>query len=843
MSRLWNRLQAILNRPGVRFFLALLLMVGVTLSVYHNLLFPADALEKYPWSSDGWGHLMKADFLSQQIEMGNAYPELFPGWYNGVQLLRYYAPLPYYALVGVFRITGDVFIAGNWFLFLCGLFGAASFLLYRKWMGWLPAFLGGVLFLLLPDNLRVAFAEGNIPRVVATALLPLTVYFLLSVLQNEKRVYHLLCLTLLVALITLSHAMMAAIFAVCMGLFVIIYWFMARTTPAVAGKSLGGIACGVLLASWWLIPSLVGGIAEINQAAASESVARIPLIMSLNPLTRLANKEAFYLGVSLIIGIGVFLYFWRRITPMVKSWMLVGIFATLLGSTLVSGIYQFMPMSHLLWPIRFMSFGGFALVLGLAFFGAWLLETMRPRIWYLRHVAFVALAVILILDFAPSTILAAGRTVPDDLLEVSGQLSELEGWREATLDLSRFGSAPSYLVTAVGGREQVFGWAYQGCATVPIIASINSAFEEGYDAYAVDRLDRLGVDDVILLKGISISETVQTSLPNHGYQLVYDGSRVSLYHKDGVPRASELGHSILGIGDGTYNLALLFPQTEAGKSAYVDDYELDFLKQYDCVVLSRFNWHNKARAEALVTAYAGQGGKLVIDLTGSPLDVLAKEPHFLGVYGEPVSILYQAILHTDGREEPLLPFRADCLPWHSFTLQGLDVAMVTFPYAGVDGIALGYKTINGGRVTFLGLNLIYHAILTDDPVAIRLLEDELGMATESVVERRSIILEDYRAAEDGYRFSIELAKETDIVVPVAHHDGTVVEIDGVAVPTVSIDHMVSFTAPEGQHSIYITVMGVPAETIGKVITGVGILGLVPLLAGRRRLQRFLGRRS
>jgi len=812
----------------------------MALFFYHSVLFPADDTEKYPWSSDGWGHLMKAEFLSQQIDEGNTYPALFPGWYNGIQLLRYYAPLPYYGLVGVFRITGDIFTAGNWFLFLCGLFGGISFLLYRRWIGVLPAVLGGVLFMLLPDNLRVAFAEGNLPRVVAAALLPLAFYFLLSVVQDGKRVRNLVGLAVMVSLITLSHAMMAPIFVACMGLFVIAHWLLGGTGGVAAvGRSLGVLVCGLLLAGWWLVPSLTGGIAEIDQAAASEAVARIPLSMSLDPLIRLANREAFYIGVSLLVGAAVFTYFRRRLGPAARGLILVGIFATLMGSTIVSGLYQFMPMSHLLWPIRFMTFGGFALALGLSFFGAWLLASVRHRTWPLQHVAFIALAALLVADFYPSTVLAAGRAIPDDLLRVSQELDEMDGWREATLDLSRLGSAPSYLVTAVGNRDQIFGWAYQGCATVPIIASINFALEEGFHAYAFDRLERLGVDDVIMMKGISISENVEASLPVYGYQQIYDGSRVKLYHKDGVPRASELAHTVLGIGAGAYNLALLFPQTEVGESVFVDDYQPDFLRQYDTVVLSRFNWHHKRDAEALITAYAEQGGKVLVDLTASPLDILAKEPRFLGVYGEPVKVLYQATLQMDGGEWPLLPFRADYLPWTSFTPQGVDVEAVTFPYSEVTGTALGYKLVDGGRMAFLGLNLIFHAALTRDPVAIRLLEDELELTADVAVARRSIILEDYRATEDGYRFGIELTGETDIVVPVAYHGGTVVEVDGVAVPALSIDHMVSFTMPEGRHSVYITVKGVLSEAIGIAATGAGAVGLVLLLGGRRRIRRFL----
>jgi uncharacterized membrane protein len=102
-------------------------------------------------------------------------------------LLRYHAPLPYYLLLGLFQLTGNIWWAGNLFLFLTSLGGGLSLLLYRRWLGWLPAVAGGVLFMVLPDNLRVAFAEGNLPRALATALLPLAFYFFLRLVVFDGR--------------------------------------------------------------------------------------------------------------------------------------------------------------------------------------------------------------------------------------------------------------------------------------------------------------------------------------------------------------------------------------------------------------------------------------------------------------------------------------------------------------------------------------------------------------------------------------------------------------------------------------------------------------------------------
>ncbi len=812
-----------------------LLMVGLGLLLYRGLLFPSDPAAVAPWSSDGWGHLMKAQYLLQQIRAGNWYPDLFSGWYNGMELLRYYAPIPYYGLAGVLAITNNVYVAGNWFLFLCAIFGGLSFLLYRGRIGLVPAAVGGVLFMILPDNLRVALAEGNIPRVVATALLPLAFYFLLNVLQYRGRRRDIIGLTAAVLAMVLSHAMMAAIFLVCMGVFSLVYWFAAHTRPQVFGKALFGMGTGVLLSFWWLLPSLVGGVTEVDQKNSSEALARFPLSVSLDPLLRLHDREIFYIGLSLVLGLIAILWFRKKLSPMVKSLAIVGLVTILVSSTVFTGVYNAIPFSYLFRPLRFLSFAGFALLLAVVGFGSWLWFKTNGR-RYLGRVAFVVLAALLLLDCWPSLGLVHGRTVPEDLTTVATEMRDASGWREATLDLSRLGSAPSYLFTAVSDREQIFGWAYQGSATVDLTSSINLALQEGYDTYTIDRLNRLGVDDAVVLNNSEVSPTIGAALQAAGYTREYTSSRVDYYHRDGAPRAYTLNYDLLGIGDGAYNLAVLFPQMELGQSAYVDDYSLDFLCQFKRLLLSRFKWHDRAKAEALVTAYAERGGRPVIDLTGTQDDVLAKEPYFLGVYGEPVNVIYQATLQVDGRSEPLLPFRADYLPWNSFTPQGLDVDLVTFPYAGVEGVAWGYKLVNGARVDFVGLNLLFHAVLTHDPVAVSLLEEQLGMAANQPSVHQYLPLQDYRADQSGYTFSMTVAEATQVVVPVAYHDGLTLAVDGQEAPIVAMNNLVTFSLPAGTHAIALTPGTTAMHAVGEAIAGLAAVAFIGVgwLGVRRR---------
>ncbi len=48
---------------------AILVIVLVTFALYAGVVFPRDPDVIYPWSSDAWGHLIKAVYLRQEIEI------------------------------------------------------------------------------------------------------------------------------------------------------------------------------------------------------------------------------------------------------------------------------------------------------------------------------------------------------------------------------------------------------------------------------------------------------------------------------------------------------------------------------------------------------------------------------------------------------------------------------------------------------------------------------------------------------------------------------------------------------------------------------------------------------
>ncbi len=807
------------ERGTVRLALAAFLLALVAVLVYRAILFAPSSL--YPWASDTLGHVLKAEYLLDQLRLGRLYPDLFPGWYVGVQMMRYYPPLPYYLLAALLAVVGDSVRAANVFIVLCALIGGLAWLPYRRWIGLPAALVGGILYLFLPDNVRVALAEGNLPRVMATALLPLAVYLLLRALEVDGARRHRLGLTCCFAAIVLCHAMMAAIYTACCALLIVLCLVMRATAFRRGALALVSIALGVMLSGWWLLPSLTGGITELDASAMTEALAVFPLTTYLNPILRAADPEIVYPGAALLLAATVLLFVRRGgdATAVALTW--TGLFGVLISTPGFNALFGALPMSNLFWPLRFLGIASFALLLAVLW--------RAPTLW--RSPLVVALLVGLVAaDSLLSARLIHLQPANRDVIAVADALPALSGWRQATLDHSRLGSAASYFFTAWGGREQLYGWAYQGARTARNVAAINEGLQRGYTPYVLDRLTLLGVDDLALLRAPDIDPALPGALLHAGFEAVYRGDALTLYHRSGAPRAYTVRWPALGIGRGAQNAAYLFPQMVVGGKTRLDEYTPAELTAYRTLFLSGFEWKDRRQAEALIEQAARAGVRIVIDLNGVPHDPLAREPYFMGVWGETI-ILGPGAVRIYGEGEhvyPLQNFSVQFDTWQTCTPQGLDREVLWLNYLGARSAVLGYNEIGAGRVWFVGLNIPYHAALTQDAAAIGLLAELFDLPPGEGNAYQSVPLLDYIPSEAGYDFAYNQDSAGVLIVPVAHHEGTEVRVDGEAVRSFSLENLVAFEAPAGAHRVTMRVRQTAIYGWGLVASGLALMGLIGL---------------
>ncbi|MGQ9458038.1 MAG: 6-pyruvoyl-tetrahydropterin synthase-related protein [Anaerolineae bacterium] len=779
-----------------------------------------------PWSSDAWGHVAKAEYLLRCWKQGIFFPTLHPDWYLGHELFRYYAPAPYYLLALLLAALGDPARSAQWYAVLMLGVGGSSFLLFRKHLGLASASLAGLLFLFYPDHWRVAFAEGNLPRLSVVGLLPLAVWLAHAILQAEGRsiVRHVLGLGGLIAWMVLCHAMAAAITVAMLLAFGLLFTLWSKRRARGLLFLLGSLSLGLALSAWWLLPSLRGGITELGAAAMSEAQASFSPLQTLNPLLRLRDQEAFYLGVSFLLGL-LALALWKRLHPLERGTMLTGLLAGLMPLSPTRGLWSALPGSHLLWPIRFTSLAGTFLPLGLA-------AVLRELRGSARQAGMGVLALALAVDAWGTIPLAHPQAPPVWLEDVAARMRDLPGWRVATLDLSRMGSKPTRFLP----REQVFGWAYQGTPNARAVASLNEALVSGLAAYVVDRLDEMGVDDVLWLDAPPAQENVLQGLQDAGFQLLSSSGPQMWLHRDGSgPRVFRVIYPVLGIGTGAYNIAPLWPQIGVGGARPLDDYQLEELQEFGTLFLSRAAWHDRDKAEALVRAYAEAGGTVVVDLTGSPQDVWARVPKFLGVYAEPVWLEGPQVLHSPEGEVSLAPFPPqEEGPWLAHTPQGPGLEpMWTFRYLGEEAIAVGRLRIGRGTVWFVGLNLPWHACVTGDPASRALLGRLLGLEEGERPVRQSIPAEGYAASPEGHRFLLRNLPGGWTLIPVSWRDDLRVRWNGEEVKVTPMNDLLWVHLPPGEGTLEVGSRLPPGR-----LAGTGISLAAGLLAGLWALRRW-----
>jgi len=812
-----------------QYLMAAVIICLVALGSYHQILWPA-VEQRYPWGSDSWGHLFKADNLYEEIQKGNFYPQFTEYWYNGVQPFRYWAPLPYYVLAGLRALTGDIFSAGNLYLFLCALFGALCWLLLSRRMGLWPSMMAGIIWLLWQDNVRVAFSEGNLPRVLATALLPLLFALFLRLSDQRRSYFTVIATVIVIQLCVLCHAMIAAVYCVCLALFALFLWVMQGTNARDFVGSIITLAVGLVSSGWWLLPSLTGGITGIDADAVKEIVQFIPAAISLNPWYRFTNIETFYWGVALIAALGITLASWKSRPPWARSAALVGLILVVITFPLVRALYITLPLSHLMWPLRFSSVGALAIIAA----GFTINPSEQPRGWlkspYVSGLLIVALFISLALDNVVSfRLLAHTGTKPFDIIQSADYIKRDPGWRVATIDLSQLGSAPSYAFSELYSLEQVFGWAWQGAVTSRNIMLLNTGLEKQYYPFLFCSCVDLGATDLVVKDDVI---TDVAAFGNAGQKAGYVRQNkfagISVWRNISTPYMVEKKPDCLVIGKYAGTVAVQFPEVEMGVSPYIDSYSPDKLREYSQVILTGATWKSKKKAEDVVTAYASGGGKVFVELAGMPENVLAKQPEFLGVYGEAVTTHKEVDVIGQDSRYVLYPVMQKATEWKAYVPMGLDHVDMSFSYYGNQAPVLGYKLINGQKIWFVGYNIIYHSFCTGTTGSQELVARILSLKTTYYGDTL-IPVDQYQVNRNGYRFSYHLDRTRELVVPVAGIPGMAVKLDGKPLASDNYENLVQLKLPAGQHLLELQLGPTPVYEWGKYLSLFSLILIVLLL--------------
>lgn len=701
----------------------------------------------YPRGSDTLNHMYRGRLVYEGIKEGNWYILYDTSWYNGIELMRYWAPVPLYMLAGCLFLTGGNLMS-SYILFLGVLFvlGACGWLLFgvRYQKQYLAAFLG-VAWFLLPDNMRVLFAEGNIPRAVVATLLPYLLYAIWQFLE-EKRTKAMYAVILLMALIALCHLMIAAMVGITTFLFVCF--------DAVCNKRiwrgiflLTGMVLSFLLIGIWLVPALRGGLMGMSEAGTAQVMRDFFAngFTSLNPADRYSGElETFYYGIGIfIVGIIGMLFAGRKSA----AGFITGLFLFFSTTNSLYDFYSKVPFHQFFWMIRFIPVG-----LGFTFMALLLWKNARKGV-------LIALCMILLIDVYPARFYLYAEKA-DRATNVSAaqmrraenygilQAKELTKQRMALFDLSSYGAFAAYMISAVEpSKDYTFGWAWQGAATAVNIVQLNSAYAEGDFYYLFDRCLLMGNDTVLLRIALlpqqeenipAVTEAAKAS----GYSLQEQGADYLIYTVDTPDQFGTVTtYEAAAIGGGGADLARLFPAFEELSDTCIDHYTFEELSLYKTIYLSDFTYEDKKNAEALLQKLSDAGVHIIIDMNHISTNDTKGVTTFLGVTAQSITLkdTYGQLTYLDKSYMPQ-EFSAEDADWNTVYLNGLTrvdgtvrVGERVLPYVGS---VSAYENI-----TFLAMNLPYHLQLTRDESVYKLLEQVTGIDRETIPKREIVPLE------------------------------------------------------------------------------------------------------
>ncbi|MGG2067178.1 6-pyruvoyl-tetrahydropterin synthase-related protein [Bacillus sp. S14(2024)] len=706
---------------------------------------------RYPWGSDTYGHLYKANLLYEEFQKGNWYVNYSAEWYNGFQPFRFWAPLSYYILAVLRMFTTDMIGAYQLFFIFLFIVGGLGWLLWgvytkRQWL----AFFISILWFFVPENLRILFAEGNVPFCTITSILPF-LFLIFYRAVREKRIHLYIILSILMAIITLIHPMLTAMVGISFFLFCLIDSIVNKE---MIHKFIVLIyaALGICLSGFWLFPALNGGIIGMDRDANLEVMAlhSYPLTVSLHPFLRFNDIEMYYFGLSfaLLALFGLLFGSKKQVTGFSVALLIM------IGTTkLALPLLQNMPLVQVLWMRRFT-----AMAMAMILFSFLLWKNLRKSLMWM----FILL---LAVDSGASFYTVGfNREFPKGQAEDLDVAISAASQRISMLDNSEYGSFPSYYLSYHGKqnkvKDQVYGWAWQGATTTQNLVQINTALEHEYYDILFDRTLEAGADTFVLKKNfVKHPEEMKKWAKQVGYELIKETPSNYIYK---YPIEGNFGTKVQyeGIAIGKYapNITYMFPQLLIGDKMNIDDYTFSELKNYKVVYISGLAYKDKKAAEQLVKKLADSNIRVVIDTAGMT------EP-FLNVNVQPISLQgeYGELYYKD-KKIKTKPFPKKSSDWRTNIISNTNNSESQLY---VNKQILNYtSTSKNDNLIFMSLNIPYYTFLTKNEDTLQVLEDALQLKANTLPKREVVPVRLKR----NHNEVIVDSEQVNVLVPVAAID-------------------------------------------------------------------------
>ena len=664
----------------------------------------------FPLGSDVYGHFFRIKTLYKEIGEGNYFPIYSKNWYAGTELFRFAAPLSYYIVCLFMRFTnGDIYTAYIAFIFFILVLGGIGWIKFGIQENRLLISVAmAAIYMVLPDNMRVFFDAGNVPRMMAAMIIPWIFYYVSDYLYHDNK-KSLIPINLLMVLIAATHITVAIMVGLATGIlcffYSIAYKEMGREVKLLFNIILGYVECGFIL-----VPGLIGSVFRENKTPALEKGASWSqsAFISLNPFNRSHDLSTFYFGLSLFVVLVIGLLAMRkRIVPLLAT-----AFAIFLGtSLLVFPIISAVSLDDTDYVIRFIPVAETVVLIGIFYWKE------------LKKSAIAVLFLVIALDSAFSVRYVARHKesyeAKENRIEEMSLLDEaveLVDNRIAIMDLNLWDSYPSYALTK-GDRDvdSLFGWSDQGVFITKEIANLNDAFREGFYYYAFDRLYIYGCDVVVvdrdaLSAGTGEKRMVEAA-EEKGYFIATSNDKTIVLKNYNV--TGQYGtyddYENVCIGESAEYISYLYPSFYKLSEESMDAYTFDDLKKYKKIFLSGPTYKDKDHAEELVQQLSDAGVKIFIDMNSLQDDKPIGRNSFLGVVAQPITFHDSfPVIEKESGSQFKLPFKSEKYgAWRTVYFTNLENVTRRTQYS--KGKYLDYLGNSPNKnITFIGLNLVYY---------------------------------------------------------------------------------------------------------------------------------------
>jgi len=814
-----------LRRQWIDVAMALLLL-GIVLWLARSLLFTG----VYPWGTDILGHLYKVWYLGEHWQHYGGLAQWTPHWYNGTPITQYYPPLVYYLMLPLQLILDNTAVVYKVFV-AAFVFGAAylTYFLFKGRLGRPAAAFAGLCYVLAPYNMRTIFPEGHLPRALVILLMPVALYLLLKLVEEGRRRTFLL-LAITTGAMVLAHQLEALMFLICFVPPVVLYYLIYKRTD-LRRPAMGVIAMflGVGLVAWWLIPASIG--ADLPSVPNFGLIPEKRFLYSVdwsifNWGLRSINLEAVYLGPSLVVLAALGAYVRRDRLSFILG--IAGGIGLFMAFGVHNPFFDYIPLNDRLFAERFLNVTILAwTILGARFFG-WIWIHRRAA---LRILTVLAVVLIVVTDTSPywSLVRSADQS---ELTTFANELADESG--DGRL-VDQVGTSSSiFLPSVVGGINQTYGWGVEGTPHLANIIAINESLR-------MDRLDFVLRTYALWNAGSVLvgedSEQLLSRLDEAGFQQKKRlGSAVLLTWDRPASYFMVQDRNVLVIGRGATHAAMLFPWVAQGTSWYVDDYDLEYLSQFDGILLYDYRHHNRKKAEQLLRQLIDDGRTVIVDFTGKEYRRL------FDVAGWPVETQGDYNL-VEGDEAELLDgldldadlFSHQDRPWEYIHFFWLDAVLLSLEEDGTALPVVGYKNVGSGRVYFMGCNLLESAYHSQDRNAQRIAERLLDLAQPNkaiVPETFDVISQNWE--DEALEFEYDSSQHTPVIISMTYSPHWKPRLDGHPIKLHEYENLCLLFLPPGRHTVEFVYSWTWIQLVG---FGVSVLSLVGLVASRR--SRFV----